>query len=71
MTTYSYIEILKEVFPMMKLINRMIQQDGSSVHTDKVTTQFLNMNCTGWWIGLGSNLIECPAHSPDISPCDY
>ena len=37
MTTDSYIEILKEVFPMMKLINRMIQQDGGSTHTDKVT----------------------------------
>ena len=70
-TTDSYIEMLKEVFPMMKIIKRMIQQDGGSTHTDKVTTQFLNKNYKRWWICLGSNLIECPAHSPDITPCDY
>lgn len=71
MTAETYIAMLKRLFPSMGLRWRLFQQDGASPHTAKITTQFLDKACKRGWIGLGSDLIEWPAHSADIAPCDY
>ena len=67
----NYKNMLSEVFPSMKLRFRMFQQDGTSVHTAKLVTQFLDEKCKAGWIGLGSKTQIWPPHSPDLSPLDY
>ena len=71
MNAETYVAMLKEVFPSMGLRWRLFQQDGASCHTAKITTQFLDRKCKRGWIGIGSDLVEWPANSPDIAPCDY
>lgn len=46
------------------------QQDGSSVHSARIVTEYLDENFPGRWIGRHGP-VKWPARSPDLTPLDF
>lgn len=71
----AYEEILDNgVIPFLtkrKNAKLIFQQDGASPHFATKNIDLLNENLANRWIGRGSNLIEWPPRSPDLTICDY
>lgn len=44
--------------------------DGAPPHRSRKVTDYLNRSFENW-IGLNSPLVQWPARSPDLTPCDF
>lgn len=47
------------------------QQDGAPAHRTRLVRTFLNDTYPNRWIGIGSQVHEWPARSPDLTPIDF
>jgi hypothetical protein len=78
MTGIRYARVLNEqVLPHLTVpeMNQAIfQQDGAPPHFAnpvKHPARLLNGNLHGRWIGRGSDFLDWPTRSPDLTVCDF
>lgn len=75
MTGIRYARVLNEqVLPHLTVpeMNQAIfQQDGAPPHFANPVKQLLNGNLRGRWIGRGSDFLDWPPRSPDLTVCDF
>lgn len=75
MTGTRYAQVLNQhVLPhfMVPEMNQAIfQQDGASPHYANPVKQLLNEHLRGRWIGRGSDFLDWPPRSPDLTVCDF
>lgn len=57
--------------PLAERENLHFQLDGCSVHNSRIVKQWLNDQFRNRWIGRGSDLIEWPPRSPDLTILDF
>lgn len=57
--------------PLAERRNLIFQLDGCSVHYSRIVRQWLNEKFPNGWIGRGSELIEWPPRSPDLTILDF
>jgi hypothetical protein len=73
-TSHHYVEMLHNFLPprLNELGNASLwfQQDGATAHTARASMEVLREIFPGCLISLRGD-IPWPAHSPDLSPCDF
>lgn len=57
--------------PLAERVNLYFQLDGCSVHNSRIVKEWLNNHFPNHWIGRGSDLIEWPPRSPDLTILDF
>ena len=53
--------------PLLKLVSKILQQDGAPPHWGSHVRRFLDAKFPNWWIGRDGPT-SCPPRSPDITP---
>lgn len=75
-TTQSYLDMLQDwLLPQLTFLgisplDIIFQQDGAPAHYALVVRTWLDVNFKSW-IGRGSDTMQWPPRSPDITPLDF
>jgi len=67
----DYIQLLLNVFPEMESRKSFLMQDGASIHTSNDAIDWIEFLFKNRWIGLGSQRLEFPPYSYDLTPLDF
>jgi len=67
----KYIQILNNKIHEMEPHKSFFMQDGASIHHSLEDLEWFNIHWKDRWIGLGSEKLEWPPYSPDLTPMDF